>query len=180
MIQKTQNFYPLCQRSFKSAVDAMTGKLQFISVLDRKPLTFISRPSQLWLVGRQLVVTAGLPPIRQICGAWQPPPSVPNRHIRSLRSLRGMGLDCQISLRCSSASSCLVFKSPPTHSQTTDGDAGSLELAGYLRRVRRAVCLLLWEGEKTLSEEVSDADRAGAASSARIVGCQQGGARSAQ
>ena len=65
--------------------------------------------------GRQLVVTAGLPPIRQICGAWQPtppPPSVPNRHIRSVRSLRGMGLDCQISLRCSSASSCLVLKSP--------------------------------------------------------------------
>ena len=27
--------------------------------------------------GRQLVVTAGLPPIRQICGAWQPSPLTP-------------------------------------------------------------------------------------------------------
>ena len=75
---------------------------------------------------------------------------------------------------------CIILSCIRKLSQTSDGDASSLELAGYLRRVRRAVCLLLWEGEKTLSEEVSDADRAGAASSARIVGCQQGGARSAQ
>ena len=76
---------------------------------------------------------------------------------------------------------CIILsciRKPPTLSQTSDGDASSLEMAEYLR-VRRAVCLLLWEGE-TLSEEVSDADRAGAASSARILGCQQGGAKSAQ
>ena len=69
------------------------------------------------LAGGEAVGGHGRPPahpsdLRGVATPTPSPPSVPNRHIRSVRSLRGMGLDCQISLRCSRASSCLVLKSP--------------------------------------------------------------------
>ena len=129
--------------------------------------------------GRQLVVTAGLPPIRQICGAWQPPPLTPLSpqppHPLCEKSERdGIGLPDFPKVLPRIILSCT--QKPPTARHPM----GMLAVWNWQRYwERRAGCLLLWEGE-TLSEEVSDGERPGAASSARILGCQQGGGKSAQ
>ena len=141
--------------------------------------TFISRQSQVWLVGGSWWSRPASRPSVRFAGRGNPHPLTPLSpqppHPLCEKSERdGIGLPDFPKVLPRIILSCT--QKPPTARHPM----GMLAVWNWQRYwERRAGCLLLWEGE-TLSEEVSDGERPGAASSARILGCQQGGGKSAQ